>query len=616
MALRLEDRELVITYQAGDDEAFAELVRKYRPKLLSHARHRLSCAESAEDAVQETFVRALRAMPRFNGNYMVGPWLHRILANVCIDEGNRRRRETEKTERAAVNDPALQPTSSIEAELGLDLDFSDVTDAVEDLSPPYREALQMRFVDELPYDEIAQAAGVSEDNARARVSRARSALRSALRVAAMVPVALVGLLRRGERAASAVAGHGATAGSAAAQSSAAQSSVASAMPLLTEAAPVASRAAAAVANAASTGVPVVAKAAVGLGLATAVITPTVDSPVHKATERVLPDSVVEVLTPLAVEVPAPAAPVVVPAADVSAPVAAATVAAATETAAAPVESDAAPSAAPQAAAASTAEAAAAPAAAAATTAGAAATSAAPAATTADEASASAAVEQQAPSSAAVEGDTAATAQSASPGAGAAASAGSEAEGDAQSAGAQAAEAGAQSAGGSQAADDAEAAAASAPVVTVVATSSVEGAALTFVPAGADRYDVAGTLSLTVATTTTTTTNDGETVETSTMSESVAVVAPSTASLQAVDAAVDSRRFSALLVFAPGDDGKSAEMRLAARGTASGDGSLAMTGFFTAAGTESLPLAERGNLSGALTLDAAGLPASLTITLTQ
>lgn len=340
MALRLEDRDLVIAYQAGDDEAFAELVREYRPQLLGHARRRLGCPEAAEDAVQEALVRALRAMPRFNGNYRVGPWLHRILSNVCSDEGNRQRRANEKTERWANNDRALRPPPSTEAELGLDIDDSELLDAIDNLSEQYREALMLRFVDELSYEEVAKVSGVSEENARARVSRARNAVRAALKLAAAAPVALVGLLRRGERAASALSGQTPGSGKAA---------VNSAMPLLAETAPMASRAAAAAANTAATGVPVVAKAAVSLGLATAVITPTVDSPVHRAAERVLPDSVMEVLTPLAVEVPAPDAPVVVPALPTAEGVAATSNTApaiAEPVAAAPSEPVAAPAAAP------------------------------------------------------------------------------------------------------------------------------------------------------------------------------------------------------------------------------------------------------------------------------
>ncbi|WP_423916554.1 sigma-70 family RNA polymerase sigma factor [Candidatus Poriferisodalis sp.] len=578
MALRLEDRDLVIAYQAGDDEAFAELVREYRPQLLNHARRRLSCNESAEDAVQETLVRALRAMPRFNGNYQVRPWLHRILANVCIDEGNRRRREGEKTVRVAVNDTALQPTPSVETELGLDIDLSDVADAVEGLSEPYREALQMRFVEELSYDEMAKATGVSEDNARARVSRARTALRAALRVAAFVPVALAGLLRRGERAASAVAGHG---------SGAAQSSVTSAMPLLTESAPVASRAAAAVANVATTGVPMVAKAAVGLGLATAVISPTADSTVHKAAERVLPDSVIEVLTPLAVEVPAPDAPVVVPAAE-QPPV--------VESAPAAVETDVTP---------------AAVAAASVTQEEATATAVEP-----QEAAVVAVVQQETPLVTVADDDTSLTPDSSSSTATAVAPGVSATEDGGQLVDQTVSETGTSNVADNPVASEPESSTASEPVVTAVATSNVEGAELTFTPSGADRYDVSGTLSLTVTTTTATTTDDSETVETTTMSKSVAVVVPSTASLQAADPALDERRFSTLLVFDAGDDGVSAEMRLAARGSENGDGSLSMTGVFTATPTEALPLTVRGTLSGTLTLDADGMPQSLSVTLTQ
>ncbi len=546
MALRLEDRDLVLAYQAGDDEAFAELVREYRPQLLGHARRKLGCPEAAEDAVQEALVRALRAMPRFNGNYLVGPWLHRILSNVCSDEGNRQRREGEKTERYASNDKALNPPSTIEDELGLDIDDAELADAVDNLSEQYHEALMLRFVEELSYEEVAARAGVSEENARARVSRARNAVRAALKLAAAAPVALIGLLRRGERAAAAVTSQSSPGGGRAALNSA--------MPVLTEAAPMASRAAAAATNAATTGVPVMAKAAVGFGLATAVITPTVDSPVHKAADRVLPDSVMEVLTPFAVDVPAPDAPVVVGAAAPVPGVADVTDPAGAEGSA--VSTPAAVAAAPEREAAPQAVEAAAPAAAAVV-----------ATPAADDAQAAAAVVEDTPE---IVETRVATEVVINPD----------------------------------------------PQTTVSDSSSVQGAQLTFTPSGADRYDVAGSMSLTVTTTTTIADGGEETTETVTTNESVAVISPSSASLEAADPAVTERRFSALLVFAPGDDGVSAEMRLAARGTANDDGSLQMTGYFTATGTESLPLAERGDLSGTLILDADGMPASLSITLTQ
>ncbi len=533
MALRLEDRDLVLAYQAGDDEAFAELVREYRPQLLGHARRRLGCPEAAEDAVQEALVRALRAMPRFNGNYRVGPWLHRILSNVCSDEGNRQRRANEKTERWASNDRALNPPPDTEAELGLDIDDTELMDAVDGLSEQYREALMLRFVDELSYEEVARVSGVSEENARARVSRARNAVRAALKLAAAAPVALIGLLRRGERAAAAVTS----------QSSpgAGRAALNSAMPMLTEAAPMASRAAAATANAATVGVPVVAKAAVGFGLATAVIAPTVDSPVHRAADRVLPDSVMEALTPFVVGASAPDAPVVVPALPSAEGVAA--------------RSDTAPA-------------------------------------IAEPVIASAASEAGVEAVTAPSEDASAAASVATPAASAAAATVNVDKAD----------------------EIEQTVVVAAPTVTTTTSGSIDGGELTFAAAGADRFDVSGMLTMTVTTTTTTVDGDVTTEDVTTATESVSVIAPSSASLSAADPSDPEahQRFSALLVLDAGD-GETVEMRLAARGTAV-DGSLPLDGLFTATQSDALPLAERGSMSGTLMFADDGTLQSLTLTL--
>jgi RNA polymerase sigma-70 factor, ECF subfamily len=203
MTISIDDRQLVESYQAGDTDAFAELVRGHGPSLLGHAIRKLGDRAAAEDAVQETFVRAYRALPRFDGDYRLGPWLHRILANVCADEGNRRRREAEKFDRFAADPFAADLAPGVEDELGLDLDDTELATVLESLPPSYLQVLNLRFVQELPYDEVARVAGVSEENARARVSRARSAARSALRGVAAIPALLVPALRRSETVAAA-----------------------------------------------------------------------------------------------------------------------------------------------------------------------------------------------------------------------------------------------------------------------------------------------------------------------------------------------------------------------------------------------------------------------------
>jgi hypothetical protein len=154
---------------------------------------------------------------------------------------------------------------------------------LDELPETHREALTLRFVDELDYQQVAQISGVSEQNARARVSRARTAVRAAMKGVAAVPVLLLGVMKRGEKAAAAAtAGTTATAASATATTASSASAV---LPTLTEAT-------VAIAHATPTVVPVVAKAAVGIGLAAAVFTPTSDSAVHLAAEALVSTSVV------------------------------------------------------------------------------------------------------------------------------------------------------------------------------------------------------------------------------------------------------------------------------------------------------------------------------------
>jgi RNA polymerase sigma-70 factor (ECF subfamily) len=198
--LRVDDIEIIRSFQGGNLGAFDEVVAEFREPLIRHALRRLHDVGAAEDAVQETFVRAYRSFDRLHEASRIGPWLHHILANVCIDEANRRQRDADKTERA-IADPFLRRTNpGIEQQLGLDADMSPLSDAMGSLPEAYQEALMLRFVDELSYEEMAVAVDTTEQNVRARVSRARSAMRVALRGVAVFPALLAGvMLRRGAR---------------------------------------------------------------------------------------------------------------------------------------------------------------------------------------------------------------------------------------------------------------------------------------------------------------------------------------------------------------------------------------------------------------------------------
>lgn len=204
--LRVDDIEIIKSFQDGNLGAFDEVVAEFRDTLVRHAIRRLHDVPTAEDAVQETFVRAYRSFDRLHEASRIGPWLHHILSNVCIDESNRRRREADKTERAGADPYARRYSPGVEQVLDLDVDTAPLADAIGTLPSSYQEALQQRFVDELSYEEMAAVAGTTEQNVRARVSRARSAMKMALRGVAIFPALMAGImLRRGAKSSATLA---------------------------------------------------------------------------------------------------------------------------------------------------------------------------------------------------------------------------------------------------------------------------------------------------------------------------------------------------------------------------------------------------------------------------
>jgi RNA polymerase sigma-70 factor (ECF subfamily) len=193
----LRNRDLVHAYLGGDDSAFDEIVQWYYPALFNHARRLLRDERLAEDAVQDAFLRAYRALPAFAGEYQLGAWLHRILVNVCLTEGARRGREADANQRwaALAADTVRTPEDHAEHAEAV----ARVTSAIALLPASYREALVLRDVLDLDYADVADRSGISEDNARARVSRARAALRRMVEPSVVIGGFVIRGWRRGTR---------------------------------------------------------------------------------------------------------------------------------------------------------------------------------------------------------------------------------------------------------------------------------------------------------------------------------------------------------------------------------------------------------------------------------
>ena len=168
-----EPRSLLVhAAKAGDVRAFAELVDAYYARCLRFALHMLSDRSDAEEAVQDTFVRLHRALPKYEEREAFEPWLFRILANRCRTAGARERRRAEVVEYGDVPERPTAPghdnAIAWREEIGL---------AIAALPTDQREAFLMRHVEDLSYEDMAVATGAGVSALKMRVKRACDALR-------------------------------------------------------------------------------------------------------------------------------------------------------------------------------------------------------------------------------------------------------------------------------------------------------------------------------------------------------------------------------------------------------------------------------------------------------
>lgn len=166
---------LVHAARSGDVRAFAALVDAYYARCLRFALHMLTSRRDAEEAVQDTFVRVYRALPKYEEREAFEPWLFRILANRCRSTGARERRHAEVVEYGDV--PERSASSGHDdaiawrEEIGL---------ALAALPDEQREAFLMRHVEDLSYENMSIATGAGVSALKMRVKRACDALRARL----------------------------------------------------------------------------------------------------------------------------------------------------------------------------------------------------------------------------------------------------------------------------------------------------------------------------------------------------------------------------------------------------------------------------------------------------
>lgn len=168
------DAEYVKRVLAGDVDAFAQLVDRYYDRCARFAVRMLGNRDDAEDALQTTFLRAYRALDRYQERDKFSAWLYRILVNQCRSLAARRTHR----ERVFVRDEETLLSATDEHRTAWTRESEEwVQRVLSELDPLLREAFLLKHVEELSYEEMAALTGASVSALKMRVKRACDRLR-------------------------------------------------------------------------------------------------------------------------------------------------------------------------------------------------------------------------------------------------------------------------------------------------------------------------------------------------------------------------------------------------------------------------------------------------------
>jgi len=187
---RVSDHALLAASETGDEDAFAELVGRYRNQITSYIYRMTNDYEGAVDLAQETLVRVYRAASRYQTTHAFSTYIYRIATNLAISELRKRKRRRlvsmtgffeshdgkEPTEFNPPDSRPLQDVALVDTERR-----TAVQRAISTLPEKYRAPLVLRDVEGKSYEEIAGILRTSEGTVKSRISRARGFLRDKMR---------------------------------------------------------------------------------------------------------------------------------------------------------------------------------------------------------------------------------------------------------------------------------------------------------------------------------------------------------------------------------------------------------------------------------------------------
>lgn len=176
----LTDEELVARCRTGSEDAFAELIARYRTRVFGIIARTTGNRERAEDLAQEVFLRIHRGLPYFQGQARLSTWIYRIVVNVCLQERQAPARIEVPAEAPGDDDHAPRQLATRDPAFA-DFELRErLEKALAKLPANYRMLVAAHYLEGVQYEELAEALGMPLGTVKTQLYRAKQQLRHLL----------------------------------------------------------------------------------------------------------------------------------------------------------------------------------------------------------------------------------------------------------------------------------------------------------------------------------------------------------------------------------------------------------------------------------------------------
>lgn len=180
----LTDGTIISRVLKGKTEDYEIIVRRYNTLLYKTARGILLDEADIEDAMQEAYLRAFENLPKFRSEARFSTWLTRILINCALKQVNkingRNQVRLDVVDQEDLGEPDAQDESKVDPDVATNLRHA-LEAAINHLVPKYRLVFMLREIEQLPTAEVSEVLGISEENVKIRLHRAKNMLKEILR---------------------------------------------------------------------------------------------------------------------------------------------------------------------------------------------------------------------------------------------------------------------------------------------------------------------------------------------------------------------------------------------------------------------------------------------------